>query len=82
MIQRLKYWIFKKGESCRYCCLWCRYYGLCKDETTHERRIIKVELPDGQKIELHTMPAQEKKAKHEAVKARGKERDRRQHEKL
>lgn len=82
MIQRIKYWIFKRGKGCRYCCLWCEYYDLCKNEGTHERRILKAKLPDVGEIEIHTMPAQERKAKHEAVKAWKKARNRREHEKL
>lgn len=37
MIQRIKYWILQRGKHCKYCCLWCEYYDLCKNELTGER---------------------------------------------
>ena len=82
MIQRLKYWILQRGKHCKYCCLWCEYYDLCKNELTHERRQIRAELPDGRGIVIFTQPWREKKAEKEAVKAWEKERRRRENEKF
>lgn len=30
MRQRLIYWLFQRGKSCKHCCLWCEYYDLCR----------------------------------------------------
>ncbi len=36
MIGRIRYWIRQKGKNCTHCCLWCRYYGMCRSEVTGE----------------------------------------------
>lgn len=41
MRQRLIYWLFQRGKSCKHCCLWCEYYDLCSREVRkaiHKRR--------------------------------------------
>ena len=30
MIEKIKYWLFQKGKDCKRCCLWCRYYDICR----------------------------------------------------
>lgn len=30
MLERLKYWLFRKGKDCKHCCLRCEYYAICR----------------------------------------------------
>lgn len=78
MIERLKYWIFQRAKRCRYCCIFCEYYGLCRNEITHERRTIEARLPDGKKITIQTIPSWDRKAQRTILKRAQKERRKRE----
>lgn len=38
MIERLKYWIFQRGKDCKHCCLWCKYYSICRWDIADRKR--------------------------------------------
>lgn len=37
MWEKVKYWIFQKGKSCKRCCVRCEYYDLCRVEVKGEK---------------------------------------------
>lgn len=38
MWEKVKYWIFQKGKSCKRCCIRCEYYDLCRREVRGEKK--------------------------------------------
>ena len=32
--ERLRYWLFVRGKGCHACCLRCKYFNECRDDTT------------------------------------------------
>lgn len=61
MIQKLKYWLFQRGKSCKHCCLWCEYYDLCSNEVKHEQQIYKTKTTNGTEITIMSMTARERR---------------------
>ena len=37
IIERLKYWLFQRRD-CKYCCLWCEFYDMCRIDFSGNRR--------------------------------------------
>lgn len=54
MLERLRYWLFQRRD-CKYCCLCCEFYDMCRIEFSGNRRKKKMRYVCGTgKINYHT----------------------------
>lgn len=34
VLKRLRFWLFQRGKQCKSCCVFCRFYDICKLDFT------------------------------------------------